>query len=473
MTKWEQYRNGRELYYFSIDKEFVYWNFFLDFGPLNLGHLYRFCAKLNRLLVEKRDTHTIVFYSSSHNNRRANAIYLICAWQIMYLNRTPEEAFCGFNAALSSTGASDDQRDHDECYGVKTTTTASSSSSNPPKIEHALTVAPLRPFHDASPYNCTFDLTVLDVLRGLAKAKQYNFFDFKTFDVEEYEFYEQVEHGDLNWIVKDRIVAFAGPHARRNLTADDGESGSCTLTPQDYIEYFLDHEVDLVVRLNKKVYSEAYFEDAGIHHYEQYYPDGSCPPMKVLHKILEQFEKSNVFAVHCKAGLGRTGTCIGAFLMKHYKLTASEAIGWMRVCRPGMVIGPQQHFLQDIEQRMWHEGSVMKLKPTQDVKLLRITPSSSSAPSSSCCRKITKTKKQWCDACDHDDKKEEKKKTRGCCRVKEEAGERSPTSVYAAPFDMGELSSSLLNNPPSSGNNGRPGQAKELLARRNIRRARR
>lgn len=64
--------------------------------------------------------------------------------------------------------------------------------------------------------------------------------------------------------------------------------------------------------------------------------------------------------MHCKAGLGRTGTCIGAYLMKHYAFTAREAIGWMRVCRPGSVIGPQQQFLEEIQPRMWEEGDVFR-----------------------------------------------------------------------------------------------------------------
>jgi cell division cycle 14 len=64
--------------------------------------------------------------------------------------------------------------------------------------------------------------------------------------------------------------------------------------------------------------------------------------------------------VHCKAGLGRTGTCIGAYIMKHYRFTAREIIGWMRVCRPGSVIGPQQQFLESIQARMWAEGEVFR-----------------------------------------------------------------------------------------------------------------
>lgn len=47
------------------------------------------------------------------------------------------------------------------------------------------------------------------------------------------------------------------------------------------------------------------------------------------------------------AGLGRTGTLIGCYLMKHYRFTAAEAIAWIRICRPGSIIGPQQNFLEE------------------------------------------------------------------------------------------------------------------------------
>lgn len=47
------------------------------------------------------------------------------------------------------------------------------------------------------------------------------------------------------------------------------------------------------------------------------------------------------------AGLGRTGTLIACYMMKHFRLTAAEAIGWIRICRPGSVIGPQQNFIEE------------------------------------------------------------------------------------------------------------------------------
>ena len=81
-------------HFFSIDQELIYWNFFYDFGPLNLGHLYRFCLSLNSKLADvKLKDKIIYFYSGTHAHKKANASFLICAWSIVYLDKTPEEAY--------------------------------------------------------------------------------------------------------------------------------------------------------------------------------------------------------------------------------------------------------------------------------------------------------------------------------------------------------------------------------------------
>ena len=56
-------------------------------------------------------------------------------------------------------------------------------------------------------------------------------------------------------------------------------------------------------------------------------------------------------AVHCRAGLGRTGTLIGLWLMLRGGFSADEALGWLRVVRPGSVVGRQQHYLKAVEAR--------------------------------------------------------------------------------------------------------------------------
>ena len=55
---------GEGSHWFSIDDALVYWNFFLDFGPLNLGQLYRFCALLNQKLRAPELSERPIYYLS-------------------------------------------------------------------------------------------------------------------------------------------------------------------------------------------------------------------------------------------------------------------------------------------------------------------------------------------------------------------------------------------------------------------------
>jgi hypothetical protein len=64
--------------------------------------------------------------------------------------------------------------------------------------------------------------------------------------------------------------------------------------------------------------------------------------------------------VHCKAGLGRTGTLVGMYLMKHYGFTSEEVIGYLRIMCPGSALGPQQFFLKQWERPMWAKGEAFR-----------------------------------------------------------------------------------------------------------------
>ena len=184
---------------FCIDDELVYWNFCLDFGPLNLGQLYRFTVQLNGLLVQqsKNDKNhpVILFYSSTRPAKRTNAIYLICAWQVLELNRSPEQAYYGFQYYMDRN-SEDNDVDLDESQNAMDPPRRKFSSYPPmaplSPIAKA-TVAPLPPFHDASPVACNYDLTILHCLQGIVKAKHFQFFNWNSFNVEEYEHFERVE----------------------------------------------------------------------------------------------------------------------------------------------------------------------------------------------------------------------------------------------------------------------------------------
>ncbi len=94
-----------------------------------------------------------------------------------------------------------------------------------------------------------------------------------------------------------------------------------------------------------------------------FYEDGGNPSEGILQAFLQICEQERgAIAVHCKAGLGRTGTNIAAYMMKHYGYTAKEATAWSRICRPGCIVGPQQQFLEGIQDKMFQEGQQYREK---------------------------------------------------------------------------------------------------------------
>jgi protein-tyrosine phosphatase len=166
-------------------------------------------------------------------------------------------------------------------------------------------------------------------------------------------------------VLPGKLIAFSGPHARRARWA-----GFQSLAPEDYWAPFRSAGVTAVVRLNKRLYDRRRFTEGGFRHHELFFPDGSCPTPQLVVRFCSLVEaEPGVVAVHCKAGLGRTGVLVGLFLMKHYSFTANEALGYLRIVRPGSIIGPQQHFLRDWEQRMWAQGDAFRSVANQPPRL--------------------------------------------------------------------------------------------------------
>jgi len=169
--------------------------------------------------------------------------------------------------------------------------------------------------------------------------------------------------GDFNWITP-YFVAFASPqHMPAAVVSPSSPQydvlpkniasilqSDLPIPFKSVLAHFRSRNVGLVVRLNSELYSPSYFSALGIIHLDMIFDDGTCPSLALVKKFIKLAHdmttiKHKAIAVHCKAGLGRTGCLIGAYLIYRHGFTANEAIAFMRFMRPGMVVGPQQHWL--------------------------------------------------------------------------------------------------------------------------------
>ncbi|CZS91249.1 related to CDC14-dual specificity phosphatase [Rhynchosporium agropyri] len=311
--------------YFSIDDSLLYNAFHHDFGPLHIGHLYRFAVQFHDILgAPENKSRPVVFWSKADARSRANAACLLASYMVLIQSWAP-------HLALAPIAQAD---------------------------------PPLMPFRDAGYSQADYGITVQDVVYGVWRAKEQGFCALSQFDLEEYERYERVDQGDFNWLTPD-FLAFASPQhtpvAPISPTSPLFATLPSTLKAVDahptlpspfknVLKHFSDRNIGLVVRLNSELYSPSYFTALGIEHLDMIFDDGTCPPLSTVRKFITLAHemitvKTRGIAVHCKAGLGRTGCLIGAYLIYRYGFTANEIIAYMRFMRPGMVVGPQQHWL--------------------------------------------------------------------------------------------------------------------------------
>ena len=320
---------------FTTDDTMVFNPFCDDFGPFNLASVHHFCSQLHNLL-ETYPSRSVVYYTTGSDRDATNSAFLVASFLVMEMELSPEDAWRPFAEIQPS---------------------------------------PFVGFRDASYNPPDFTLSILDCLYGLAKARDVGLINFRddSFNVKEYENFDDPANGDMHEVVPGRFIAFKGPREdgipAGQLWADRG--GGRVFHPSYYAEVFCALGVRAVVRLNEQRYEAAHFEREGIAVSELYFDDCTLPPLSVVFRFFRTVDEEaagGAVAVHCKAGLGRTGTLIGLWLMRTHQFTAREAIAWLRVVRPGSVIGPQQQYLVDMQAKMWQWGS---LSPEKQAHLHR------------------------------------------------------------------------------------------------------
>jgi len=178
--------------------------------------MHSFCTELDKLMKSPEyKTAKIYHYCSEDFKKKSNAAFLMGAYQVIFLKRTAKEAFKLFEKEKFID------------------------------------------FRDAMRGPCTYKCTIMHCLEAIEWAMKLKWYDPHSFNLQEYQFYESIENGDLNWIIPGKFLAFSTP-----VDIDPKKTGLMEVGafgPDYYVPIFKKLGITLVIRLNTKEYDREVF----------------------------------------------------------------------------------------------------------------------------------------------------------------------------------------------------------------------
>ena len=126
---------------------------------------------------------------------------------------------------------------------------------------------------------------------------------------------------NFSWLVEDKLA------------------GSAIPTSIDEVQWAIDQGVKSIVTVREEPLDGSWTKDVNYLHVHS--NDMGVPEfddlVNTVDFIYKRITSNEPVMVHCFAGMGRTGTVLACYLIKHQKMSADEAIQKVRDERPGSI----------------------------------------------------------------------------------------------------------------------------------------
>ena len=274
-----------------------------DYGPINISCIVNFCNFIDEKMLSSQLLHrNIVYYIYLLNDRNnaylLNAVFMMGCYLIIKKNICVDKVIFDILHIFNAH----------PCY-----------------------------FIDCISEWGGYYSSIMDCLRSISFVYKNDIEELNNFDIEDYEYLTDFSQRDMN-IIANKFIAMRCP-SQKNI--------------HDVCNELKKRNVKLVIRLNKdNNYDSKIFENQEIDVLDLYFDDYSVPSIKIIKKFMNavnDIDYSDKVAIHCRAGLGRTGILICIWLIIKLNFKPAEAIAYIRIMRPGSIMGSQGFFLESIE----------------------------------------------------------------------------------------------------------------------------
>lgn len=266
-------------------------------GPVNMSNIIYFIRFIFEL-KKKVNKHIIYYvYNSKNNYDLLNALFLFGCYFIIKENYSVEELL--FN------------------------------------ISYIFEYCPQHYTDCISKYN-GYIITIKDCFKTIKFIDYNNYLNINKFDIKQYEYFSDYEFRNMTLIL-NKFLAMSCPS---NYDLNN------TITELNKLK------IKNIIRLNgEHSYDKKLFENNSIIIHDLYFEDMTIPSLDIIKKfmnIINNYYSTELFAIHCKEGIGSTAVLICIYLILKLNFKPVNAITYMRIMRPGSILHHQGIFLESI-----------------------------------------------------------------------------------------------------------------------------